>query len=407
MRESRVQDANEPYIYKHGSKWLGDFRKSPFAHRRNNSVSYWLDNAGNRSTRWNSRQTRTNEYIRHIGIDLHDFIGAPRYQRRQGRILRCEHEIKEVSANCVIIKRTNTIWKLPNASGRYSQVTNSMVTTAMTTDPSVIEEQIFALLITGPIKPDSYVAVENPRNLQQQSLYLGLEMDLSNSNAISKRATKTTPATFDAVLEARNGETNGRVMIKELRGSSAKLWSNENVTESEVSIILSPQASATYTLPDSVKRKKIQWHKSEETLICGNLEFSKMNTKPPLVSGDSLYDVYRNDGINIVVSIPEKCSITFPRDGQLVSNEIDSGVFAVRSLLQTDESVYEQRLATLTIMESYRIEFDLNRYDFLTVVDIDNNILTTDDGSLGRIGSIETIDGQSTSESDSLLDRVG
>ena len=132
-----------------------------------------------------------------------------------------------------------------------------------------------------------------------------------------------------------------------------------------------------------------------------------MNTKPPLVSGDSLYDVYRNDGINIVVSIPEKCSITFPRDGQLVSNEIDSGVFAVRSLLQTDESVYEQRLATLTIMESYRIEFDLNRYDFLTVVDIDNNILTTDDGSLGRIGSIETIDGQSTSESDSLLDRVG
>ena len=58
-------------------------------------------------------------------------------------------------------------------------------------------------------------------------------------------------------------------------------------------------------------------------------------------------------------------------------------------------------------MESYRIEFDLNRYDFLTVVDIDNNILTTDDGSLGRIGSIETINGQSTSESDSLLDRIG
>ena len=67
----------------------------------------------------------------------------------------------------------------------------------------------------------------------------------------------------------------------------------------------------------------------------------------------------------------------------------------------------EQRLSVINELNNYKIEFDLNRYDFLTVVDIDNDILTKDEGSLGRIGSIETIDGLSTSESDSLLDRIG
>ena len=70
-------------------------------------------------------------------------------------------------------------------------------------------------------------------------------------------------------------------------------------------------------------------------------------------------------------------------------------------------SIKEQRFNVLAELQNYRIEFDFNRYDFLTVVDIDNNILTNDEGSLGRIGSIETIDGKSTSESDSLLDRIG
>lgn len=411
MRESRVQDANQPYNYQHGSKWLTDFRKSVFATKRSNGVSYYVDNNGNRSRNWNSRHARRTEYVRHIGINLHDFIGAPRYQRRAGKILRCGYEFVEISATCVLVKRTNTIWKLPNPTGRYAQVNDQMVATAIQENPSVVEEQVFALLVSENVLPSNYVCqFDDPRNLQQQSLYLGLEEKLKNSNSqVHSKATKTAPALYAANFSTETSNISGYVIIKELRGAAAKLWSKEGVSHQEISILLRPSESenTSYSLPTSVKRKKIQWHESTETFTCGSLKFSKMNLNPPLISGDSLYDVYRNDGINIVVSIPEKCLITFPRDGQFVSNEVDNGVFAIRSLTNMQGSILDQRLSVLQELENYKIEFDLNRYDFLTVVDIDNNILTNDEGSLGRIGSIETIDGKSTSESDSLLDRIG
>jgi len=410
MRESRVRDANEPYIYKHGSKWVGDFRKSTFAHRRNNTISYYVDSNGNRSTRWDRRQTRRIEYVRPIGIDLHDFVGSGRYQRRTSKVLRCEYEFVEVSTTCVLVKRTNTIWNLSNPTGRFQQVTDQMVATAMQGTPNVVEEQIFALLVSRNALPEEYERVENARNLQQQSLFLGPKQELDNSYPKRVRATKTTPAEFNAsiTLKGENKE-HGYVIIKELRGAAAKLWSKEGVTHDEVSRLLRPSKSETssYTLPEKPKRKKIKWHESEETFNCGSLKFSKMNLQPPLISGDTLYDIYRNDGINIVVSIPEKCLVAFPRDGQFVSHEVDSGVYAIRSLSSMEGSIHEQRLNVIAELRTYRIEFDLNRYDFLSVIDIDNDILTKSEGSLGRIGSIETIDGQSTSESDSLLDRIG
>lgn len=408
MRESRVQDANQPYIYKHGSKWLGDFRKTTFAHRRNNTVSYWTDASGNRSTRWNSRHTRNEQHIRHVGIDLHDFVCAPRYQRRQGKILQCRYEFKEVSASCVLVKRTNTIWKLPNPTGRYTQVSDQMIATSLQGTPSVVEEQIFALRTTGSVLPDTYSQpVDNPRNLMQQSLYLGMEEAIQNSGVKQIRGGKTSSAEFTAELTATTGNNVGSIKIKELRGSAAKLWSQETVSDEDVRNILEPTSSVSYTYPSAAPRKKIKWHESNETFVCGELVFSKVDAEPPLVSGDSLRQMYRNEGIDITVSIPEKCLITFPREGQLVSQEVDSGVFSVRTSLKVEEEIYTHRLAILQALTGYRIEFDLDRYDFLTVVDIDNDVLTTSDGSLGRIGSIESIDGESTSESESLLDRIG
>lgn len=410
MRENRVQDANQPYIYKHGSKWVGDYRKSTFAHKRNNVISYYVDSSGSRTQRWGPRQTRRQEYVRPIGINLHDFVGSGRYQRRSSKILRCEYEFVEVSTTCVLVKRTNTIWNLTNPSGRFSQVTDQMVSTAMQENPNVIEEQMFALLVSRNALPEEYEREENARNLQQQSLFLGPAEALSNAYPKRVKATKTTPAEFNASISLQGEEEeHGYVIIKELRGAAAKLWSKEGVTHEEVSRLLRPPKDGTpaFTLPEKPKRKKIKWHESEETFNCGSLKFSKMNLQPPLISGDSLYDIYRNHGINIIVSIPEKCLVAFPRDGQFVSHEVDSGVYAIRSLGNMEGSIHEQRFNVIAELRTYRIEFDLNRYDFLTVIDIDNDVLTKNEGSLGRIGSIETIDGTSTSESDSLLDRIG
>ena len=372
-------------------------------------MSYWVDSNGDRSSNWNSRQTRREEYVRNLGIDLHDFIGAPTYGRNSSKVLECEYEFKEISANCVLIKRTNTIWNLPRPTGRYERITDAQVTAARRGTPNVVEEQIFALLIDDGLKPSAYVINENARNTQQRSLYLGLEVKLTGNSQNHIRGDKTTPAEHSVTLQS--SEVADKVMIiKELRGSSAKFWNQENIDEQAITRVLRPSESSGYILPskDTVKRKKIQWHENDaNSFTVGDLQFSKMDAKPQLTAGDTLHDIYRSEGINIILSIPEKCMISFPRDGEQVSHEIDSGVFAVRTMIGSQGSIYNQRLGTLERLRSYRIEFDLTRYDFLTVVDIDTNVITTTDGSLSRIGSTEEINEQIVSEDESLLDRIG
>ena len=403
MRDSRPIDG-DPYIYRHGNKWIGDFRKSTFGSRKNNAVTYWLDASGRRSTSWNSRQTRRHEYVRHIGLDLHDFTGAPRYQRRGARILQCQYEFKEISDDCVLVKRTNTIWTMASAEGRYTQVNDSMVTAALSGTPSVVEAQYFAILTTPRMRPAQYTADDTG---QKNRLYLGLETELQENKLNVITASKTTPSEYVVSLKSAGSSAEELMIIKELRGMSAKLWNQEDVTHDAVVRILNPSASASYSLPSSIKRKKIQWHLSQETFNAGNLTFSKMDMVPPLVSGENLRDIHRNEGINIVVSIPEKCLITFPREGQMVSQEVEGGVYAIQHTNIIDVGgIFDRRLLVIQALAQYRIEFDLNRYDFLTVLDIDTDILTTTDGSLGRIGSIEEIDGQTNSENESLLDRI-
>ena len=410
INHTRDAADSESLIYKHGSQWIGDFRKSSFCKTTNASTAYWVTPQGVRSNNWRSNHERRTEYIRHVKVNVTDQTYAPRYSRRTSKILRCEFEFKEVTNNCVLVKRTNQIWNVPATSHRYQRVEDSQVRSIMQNDPNITEEQVYAMLVTPNMMPP-FPPPEERNNNYSNHLSLGLEHQTTTTHRENKKSTKTTGSSY--VEEIHSHEESGLsmdgfVIIKELRGVAARLWSNQVVTEQEVTDILRPNETSNYTLPERTPRKKIKWLETSEQFIIGKLIFGKTNLDPKLSSGETLFDIYRDEGINIVVSIPEKCVINFPSNGRHISREIDAGVYSVRiSETPKVSSIFGIRKAILNSLSDYRVELDFDRYDFLTVIDIDNSVLTDDEGSLGRIGSIEKINGNSDSVDESLLDRIG
>lgn len=389
----------------YGSQWVGDTRKNTPLVYQNNRRQYWVDSSGNRTTNWQQRKNQRTEYVRNCGLNLRDTLKASNYLRGAAKVMKTEYEFKEVSNNVVLVKRTNTIWKLPKGtSGRYERTTPQFARNAMQANPSVVEEQIFLLSVPPVLMPSSYQdSVGSTTTNHAQTPFVGLTAQ-STSNRQATKGSKTDPAMF--VANWKQGEINYKVIMKELRGTEARLWAKENVTTAEVNNIINPNAVVPFTVP-TIKRKKIKWHEvSEDAITMGALVFSKIREDTSIVAGDTLSETFRNEGINLICSIPDKCLLTYPKNGKYTSQEIDKGVYSLSIEDQQSKSIYEGRKAVLEILHNYRIEYDFNRMDFLTVIDIDNGELIESEGSLGRIGSIEDFDDKITSEDTSLLDRL-
>lgn len=388
----------------YGSQWVGDSRKNTPLTYVNNRRSYWVDSSGTRTTNWQARNKQRTEYVRNCGLNIRDTLKASNYLRGSAKVMRSEYEFKEVSDNVVLVKRTNTIWKLPKGtSGRYERTTPQFARNAMQANPSVVEEQIFLLSVPPALMPSSYRDAISANNNSQGVPYVGLNAESTSNRQIIK-GSKTTPAMF--VASWKQGARTYKVIMKELRGTEARLWAKENVTKAEVNNIINPTATVPFTVP-TIKRKKINWHEvSEDAITMGALIFSKIREDTSIVAGDTLSETFRNEGINLICSIPDKCLLTYPKNGKYTSQEIDKGVYSLSIENQQSKSIYEGRKAVLEILHNYRIEYDFNRMDFLTVIDIDSGELTESEGSLGRIGSIEDFDDKITSEDTSLLDRL-
>ena len=390
----------------YGSQWVGDSRKNTPLTYQNNRRNYWVDSSGRRTTQWQHRKNQRTDYVRNCGLNLRDTLKASNYLRGAAKVMKTEYEFKEVSSDTVLIKRTNTIWKLPKGtSGRYERTTVEFARNAMRANPSVVEEQIFLLSVPSVLMPSSYrdSLSDNQNQRNAGTPYVGLTTE-STSNRQTTKGSKTAPAMF--VCNWKQGARTLKVIMKELRGTEARLWAKENVTAAEVNNIINPTATVPFTVP-TIKRKKIKWHEvSEDAITMGALVFSKIREDTSIVAGDNLGETFRNEGINLICSIPDKCLLTYPKNGKYTSQEIDKGVYSLSIENQQSKSIYEGRKAVLEILHNYRIEYDFNRMDFLTVIDIDSGELTESEGSLGRIGSIEDFDDKITSEDTSLLDRL-
>jgi len=69
-------------------------------------------------------------------------------------------------------------------------------------------------------------------------------------------------------------------------------------------------------------------------------------------------------------------------------------------------SIFDRRTSILNTQSRYRLEVELGRHDFLTVIDIDSDNITEEGFDSHRVGSKVEIETDITSEDDSLMDRL-
>lgn len=386
----------------YGAKWFNEIIHSGLLIRRANQSSYWTDRNGNRTTNYRERVNRGAEWHRSVAIGIRDRTISSRYHRSSSKICRISHEMKSLNDTTVLVKRTLTVWKIPpsQTGNRYSAVQTAEITNAMTATPTSTLDQLFLV--------SADAALVTPIHRSDYDI-LGPKLGLTTEHTINWQqvnATKTKPSSLTAGFKVGPGSI-GKIRSIELRGLDAKIWNATEVSDREIRAIINPSQVTTYSIP-TIKRKKVKWNIDEnESLSLGALIFTKLDQKPTVAIGDTLFDAFTSQGKDIVCSIPEKCLLNYPKNGKMVSTEIEPGVYALVVEGMQGKDIAAARGMVLELLSHYRIEYDFNRMDFLSVIDIGNGgDQTEQEGSLGRVASIEDFDGHITSQDRSLLDRI-
>ena len=158
----------------------------------------------------------------------------------------------------------------------------------MQANPSVVEEQQDILLsVPSILMPSSYrdSLSDNQNQRNAGTPYVGLTTE-STTNRQTTKGSKTAPAMF--VCNWKQNARTLKVIMKELRGTEARLWAKENVTATEVNNIINPTATVPFTVP-TIKRRRSKWHEvGEDAITMGALVFSKIREDTSIVARDNL-----------------------------------------------------------------------------------------------------------------------
>lgn len=364
-------------------------------------------------TTWTYSRTSGRQQVaqRPIRLSPTDMIYYSSSQRRSFAIARVRHEFKEISNATILVKRTTEIWNL-SGDGSWARVQRAQVDAAIQQDANQTIETI------------TIVHIENEEHVGQAHVTYN---DAGNSDhwaAIGPtfptdyRWTKTQhiigdsrkKSSIDYIIgpTANSEDVALRMRCVELRGLDAQLWNDENVTIEKVMSILNPVQVSTYSFPSPRRKKDFRKFPSESIARYGNLNFYHLRDEFKTLAGENLQELATSENGMIVVSIPTKCALSFPDEkGNFVAKDISPGIYAVAHATDDTGTIFEKRLRAISMLDQYRLQIDVTRYDYLTVIDIDLEEITDEEFNSHRVGTKVDVDTDIVTEGDSLFDRLG
>ena len=399
-----MREVNPEFSLKYGSKWLSDSLRNAPVTSRHWQVTRWADQNGNLLNAWSRNGRREEIAVRNIGLDIRDKIVASNYLRSNSRVARYTYEFREVSDECVLVKRNVTVWKFPaNEGGSWSRVTTQHVRDAMTEqDIWKVEEHVFAVIIPEALHPrqddpEGVLLRENPNPTSQtihalSHLWFGHLNRDNSSGAPMRLIVRQSDKTTTSQAYSMQGEGEGEmIVIEELRGLSAMAWLNPDCTEQQVRSMLGINDSNTtdvYELPDIKRKKKICEHWNDENEISlGELMFSKLNETHFPSAGNNLLELYVNLDAEVICYIGNKTSIACIIGDERISINFPKGTYAIRrNDWEPSDSYSSRRHAVIEKLMFYEVTMTVDRMDVLSISQImEHSIKETD--LTGRVQS--------------------
>ena len=284
--------------------------------------------------------------VRNIGLKIRDKIVASNYLRSNSRVARYTYELREVSNECVLVKRIVTVWKFPASEEVLgAELRHNMLEMPWNKMPGKLGSIYLRLLYRKHCTHAKMIQRggspgENPnptaRNIHGLShLWFGHLNRENSSGAPMRLLVRQGDKTTTSQAYSMQGEGEGElIVIEELRGLSAMAWLNPDCTEQQVRSMLGVDDSNTtdvYELPDIKRKKKICEHWNDENEISlGELMFSKLNETCFPSAGNNLLELYVNMDAEVICYIGNKTSIAYIRGDNGISVNLPKGTYAIR-----------------------------------------------------------------------------
>lgn len=361
---------------------------------------------------WNYSRTGGRQQVaqRPIRLSPTDTIYYSSSQRRSFAIARVRHEFKEISDATILVKRTTEIWNL-SGDGSWSRVQRAQVDAAIQQDASQTIETITIVHIENEEHVGqgyvTYNDTDNNRHWAAIGPTFPTDYRWTKTQHVIGDSRKKSSVDYIVGPNQNSEHVALRTRCVELRGLDAQLWNDESVTIEKVMSILNPVQVSTYSFP-SPRRKKDFRKLPSESIGYGRLNFYYLREEFKTMAGDNLQELATSENGMIVVSIPTKCALSFPDErGNFVAKDISPGIYAVEHATVDTGSIYDKRLRALLMLDQYRLQIDVTRYDYLTVMDIDLEEITDEEFNSHRVGTKVDVDTDIVTEGDSLFDRLG
>ena len=363
-------------------------------------------------TTWDYSRTSGRQQVaqRPIRLSPTDMIYHSSSQRRSFAIARVRHEFKEISDTTILVKRTTEIWNL-SGDGRWSRVTRAQVDAAIQQDASQTIETITIVHIEGEeYVGQGYVTYNDGSSRHWAAIgpTFPTAYRWTRTQHIIGDSRKKSSMDYIVGPDQNSEHVSLRIRCVEIRGLDAQLWNDENVTIEKVMSILNPVQVSTYSFPSPRRKKDFRKFPSESIARYGNLNFYHLRDEFKTMAGENLQELASSENGMIVVSIPTKCALSFPDEsGNFVAKDISPGIYAVEHATVDSGSIFDKRLRALLRLDQYRLQIDVTRYDYLTVMDIDLEEITDEEFNSHRVGTKVDVDTDIVTEGDSLFDRLG
>jgi len=368
---------------------------------KNRENSFYTTRHGE-SRNWTRRGGSTTTPQRTFRFEVHDILKHDNYIRSSAaKVARFNMEFQEINAHTILVRITTNVWRIEPGPQRYVRLTESQVNAAMTGEPWKQESITLAMTMTPYYTSRRRVEIDTENN----RAWFG-PPGAHSTKFTSIPSDKKNRYQFNYAIASAGGLPPFEVRIRELRGLDSQLWGSE-VTDEQIERVFNPIQLAQYELP-TIKRKKYDMlYPDLETRDYGSLTFQRIGDPEKMSASETLADIAESRGHRILVTINQKSDLLYPEGGDIVSELINPGIYVVSEPLGSGKmSIFDRRTSILNTLSRYRLEVELGRHDFLTVIDIDSDNITEEGFDSHRVGSKVEIETDITSEDDSLMDRL-
>ena len=319
-------------------------------------------------------------------------------KRNNSVCLQKSAEVKYIDDNTLLLKVTCDFYNMQeagNGNSRWSYTEADATYSIQNGEPFKQTSKLFLIQADASLKIKAHKDHDN-------ILVIGASGD----------STKTTSG---IKTEFKDSKDN-KLIVVELLGANAKIWDEQS--EEKIAHILNPTI-VEYTSPTFEEMKRDGLLKSVrqgEPIAVNNLMLYKIADEAPLsVSTGKLTTALDISELIIRCKLCKGAVLTYTdytENGEVISRDVEPGIYNITlsKMNSKSRSLSKYRQKVMEAAEQITVDFTVNRFDFLTALDVETDKIKSEDSGLkGRVdaGASISIDSDAKSvNTDNLVNRV-